>query len=189
MREKSRRRSGMSEVIDLRRRLIARAAERALRNWRKRFNEEFSVDMTFSDISMRTLSFLALGKEDSAFYFYDLIMNIQGMGSGFEFNVLRPASKMLVTDQYLFLLDQARYECMQRLGWLEERPGEHVPIVELIENFDVVAPSIQAEIPTLSSTHPRYNEFAELGVIEKESFIRGLIPDVLDALKRYSSTL
>jgi hypothetical protein len=189
MRAETRRRSGMSEVIDLRRRLVARGAERAFRNWRKRFNEEFAANMTFSSISMPTLAFLALGKEDSAFYFYDLIMNIRGMGSGFEFNVLKPAKKMLVTDQYLFLLDQARYECMQRLGWLQSRPGEDFTILELIENFDIVAPSIQAEIPILAVSHPRYDEFAELGVIEKESFIRGLIPAVLDELERYSSTL
>jgi len=179
----------MSDVIDLKRRLVARAAGRALRNWRKRFNEEFAVDMTFSSISMSTLAFLSLGKEDAAFYFYDLIMNIRGMGSGFEFNVLKPAGKMLVTDQYLFLLDQARYESMKRVGWLQSRPGEGFTIVELIEDFDLVAPSIQAEIPILSPSHPRYHEFSELGVLEKESFIRGLIPAVLDELARYSSTL
>jgi hypothetical protein len=179
----------MSEVIDLRRRLISRGAQRAFRNWRKRFNEEFAVDVTFSSISMSTLAFLALGKEDSAFYFYDLIMNIGGMGSGFEFNILKPAAKMLVTDQYLFLLDQARYECMQRLGWLQSRPGEGFTIVELIKDFDTLGPSIQAQIPILAFSHPRYDEFAELGVIEKESFIRGLVPAVLDELERYSSTL
>lgn len=179
----------MSDVIDLRRRLIARGVERALRNWRKRFHEEFAVDMTFSSLSMPTLSFLAMGREDSAFYFYDLIMNTRGMGSGFEFNLLKPTQKMLVTDQYLFLLDQARYECMQRFGWLRSRPGEGFKIIELIEDFDLVAPSIQADIPALSPSHPRYDEFSDLGVIERESFIRGLIPAVLDELERYSSTL
>ncbi|HDR14559.1 MAG TPA: hypothetical protein ENN79_03545 [Desulfobacteraceae bacterium] len=178
----------MSDVIDLRRRRIARGAERAFRNWRKRFNEEFAVDTTFEGISIHTLAFLALGKEDAAFYFYDLIMNVRGMGSGFEFNMLKPAQKMLVTDQYLFLLDQARYACMQRIGWLQSRPGEEFTIVELIENFDVVAPSLQADIPVLAASHPRYDEFAALRTIEKESFIRGLIPAALDEIERYSST-
>jgi hypothetical protein len=179
----------MSDVIDLGRKRVAKAADRAFRNWRKRFNEEFYVDTTFSGISMPTLSFLALGKEASSFYFYDLIMNIKGMGSGFEFNMLNPARKMLVTDQYLFLLDQARYECMRRIGWLQSRPGEGLTIVELIEDFDTFAPSLQAEIPELAVSHPRYEEFIGLRSIEKESFIRGLIPAALDEIEGYSSTL
>ena len=179
----------MSDVIDLQQRRVARTADRAFRNWRKRFNEDFGVDTSVSSISMRTLAFLARGKEDANFYLYDLIMNIRGMGSGFEFNILSPEEKMRVTDQYFFLLDQFRYECMRRMGWLQSCPGEDFTIVELIEGFDTIAPGIQAGIPMLAVSHPRYREFTQLRAVEKESFIRGLIPAALDELDGYSSTL
>jgi hypothetical protein len=179
----------MTDIIDLQQRRTVRDAKRAFRNWKNRFKEDFGVDTTLSGISMPTLSFLARGRDDSTFYLYDLIMNLRGMGSGFEFNVLTPEEKMHVTDQYLFLLDQFRYECMRRIRWVQNCPAEEFTLVELIEGFDSIAPAVQAKIPSLVDSHPRYGEFMELRAIEKESFIRGLIPAALKELDHCCSTL
>lgn len=179
----------MSEVIDLRRRRAARSAERAFRNWKKKFNEDFGADTRLCDISTSTLAFLARGENEAVFYFYDLIMNIRGVGSGFQFDTLGAEEKIRVTERYFFLIDQVRYECMRRIGWLQRCPSEGFTLVELIENYDSAAPAIQADIPVLSASHPRYEEFAGLIAMEKESLIRGLIPAALEELDRYSSTL
>ena len=189
VRAETRRPTVMSDVIDLKRRRVTRGARRAFRNWKNRFKEDFDLDARLSGISMRTLCFLARGREDSTFYLYDLIMNVLGTGSGFEFNLLESEDKMRITDRYLFLLDQVRYECMRRLGWIKACPGEVFTIVELIEDFDSLAPSVHAGIPKLAPSHPRYEEFTKLTAFEKESFIRGLIPAVLRELEGYSSTL
>ena len=179
----------MSQVINLKESRFLFAVKRGFRNWESRFNEHFGTDTRFSKISLRTLSYLAQGKDKGTFHIYDLIMNLQGLGSGFEFNELSPKKKMAVIDQYLFLLDQIRFECMKRLGWLESYPGEEFTLVELIANFEKLAPGLQAKIPLLSRNHPGYEDYAAMTTYDKEGFVRKLIPKLLEEMQGYSTTL
>ena len=170
----------MSQVIDLEESRLLVNARKGFRNWSGFFKEEFGVETRFSKISSKTLSFLAQGREKGTFYIYDLIMNLKGLGSGFEFAELSPKKKMIVIDLYLFLLDRIRFECMKRLSWLKSYPGEKLALVELIVNFDKLAPSLQSEIPELRPDHPHYQEYSELNTFDKEVFIRKLIPLALE---------
>ena len=106
----------MSQVIDLEESRLLVAARRGYRNWSSFFKEDFGVATRLSQISLKTLSFLAQGREKGTFYIYDLVMGLKGLGSGFEFAELSPKKKMVVIDLYLFLLDRIRFECMKRLG-------------------------------------------------------------------------
>lgn len=179
----------MTQVIDLEEGRLLLAVKRAYRNWESRFKEEFGLDTRLSQISLKTLSFLAQGKDKGTFYLYDLIMNLQGLGSGFEFNELSPKKKMAIIDQYLFLLDQIRFECMKRLGWLTSYPGEDFTLVELIKQFYRLAPSLQAKVPILSRDHAGYEQYSAMNTYDKEGFVRKLIPDVLKEMQDYSTTL
>jgi hypothetical protein len=176
-------------VIDLEEGRLFLAVKKGYRNWISRFKEEFGLETRLSDISLKTLSSLAEGKEKGTFYLYDLIMNLQGLGSGFEFNELAQKKKMVVIDQYLFLLDRVRFECMKRLGWLEGYPGEEFSLVEVITQFDRLAPSLQAKIPVLSKDHPSYKEYSSVSTFEKEAIVRKLIPKMLIKVRDYSTTL
>ncbi len=173
----------MSQVIDLKENRLAMAAKRGFRNWSGHFKEDFGLTTRLSQISSKTLSFLAQGRDKSTFYLYDLIMNLKGLGSGFEFAELSAKEKMIVIDRYLFLLDHIRFECMKRLKWLEKYPGEETTLVELIVNFDKLAPNLQADAPLLSPHHPGYNEYQDLTPFDKEVFIRKLIPQALDEIQ------
>ena len=177
------------QVIDLKEGRLLIAVKRGYRNWESRFNEEFGLKTRFAQISFKTLSFLAQGKDKGTFYLYDLIMNLHGLGSGFEFNELSPKKKMVIIDQYLFLLDQIRFECMKRLGWLRSYPGEDFALVELITKFDRLAPSLQAKIPALSQDHAGYEQYSTMNTYDKEGYIRKLIPEVLKEVQDYSTTL
>ena len=95
-------------------------------------------------------------------------MNLQGLGSGFEFNELDTKDKMSVIDRYLFLLDQIRFEYIKRLGWLESYPGEEFTLVELIIQFDQLAPGLRAKPPSLSKDHPDYSKFRDMNSFQKE---------------------
>jgi len=110
-------------------------------------------------------------------------MNLKGLGSGFEFEELSPQKKMSVIDQYLFLLDRIRFECMKRMKWLESYPGENFTLVELIVNFDKLAPRLQAEIPELNADYPGYKEYSKMNTFDKEVFVRKLIPQVLEEIQ------
>ena len=72
---------------------------------------------------------------------------------------------------------------------LEGYPGEDLTLVELIVNFDKLAPSLQAEIPMLSPDHPGYKEYSGMNTFDREVFIRKLIPEVLEEIQDYSTTL
>jgi len=159
------------------------AVKKGYRNWISRFGGNFGVNTKLSDISQTTLVYLAQAKDKGTFYLYDLIMNIENLGSGFEFNEISAKSKMAVIDRYLFLLDRIRFECMKRLGWLEHYPGEELSIVELITRFDELAPGLQAKVPILSPFHPGHKQFCALNTLDQDAYIRRLIPKVLKEIQ------
>ena len=179
----------MPDIIDLNEGRLLVAARRGYRNWKSRFKEDFGLTTRLSHISSKALSFLAQGKEKGTFYLYDLIMNLEGLGSGFEFDELDPKKKMAVIDLYLFILDRIRFECMKRLNWLESYPGEEFTLVEMITNFEELAPSLQARVPALRREHPGYEEYSRMSTFDKEAFVRKLIPKAITEMQDYSTTL
>jgi hypothetical protein len=178
----------MSDVIDFKKARFNSRVRKGFRNWKTRFHEPFGAETRIADLSMEALSFLSLAREKGTFYIYDLIMQIQEQGSGFEFHELGPKQKMQVMDRYLFILDRIRFEVMKRLGWLEAYPGEDIPLVELISCFEDKAPDLQAQVPELADHHPDYDAFCGVSALEKEAFIRKLIPKALEAVRHYSET-
>ncbi|HDG98683.1 MAG TPA: hypothetical protein ENG73_11055 [Desulfobacterales bacterium] len=179
----------MSQVIELEKAKLNVAAKRGYRNWTSAFKEKFGVDTKLSDISVETLAHLAQAQEKSTFYLYDLIMSLDGLGSGFDFQELPGDKKMAVIDRYLFILDRIRFECMKRLGWLDSYPGEDLSLVEMIARFEEVAPALHARIPMLSKDHPAYERYCSLSSFDQETFIRKLIPKALGEIQDYSTTL
>jgi len=179
----------MSRVIELKKAKLNVAAKRGYRNWSSAFGEKFSVDTKLSDISTPTLSYLAQAQDKGTFYLYDLIMSLEGLGSGFEFHELAGDKKMEVIDRYLFILDRIRFECMKRLGWLDSYPGEDLSLVEMVVRFEDVAPALHARVPVLSRDHPGYEKYLSLNSFDQETFIRKLIPKALRQIQDYSTTL
>ncbi len=170
----------MERVVDLDKARQDAAVRRAYRNWRSRFQEDFDAATRTKDLSDATLLFLSRGNEEGAFFLYDLIMGLLQVGSGFEIRSLSPEDRLRVMDRYLFLLDRLRFEVMQRLGWVEGFPGEDHSLVELVTHHETLAPAMQARVPELSPGHPDYRAFETVSALEKESFIRKLIPAALE---------
>ena len=175
----------MTQVISLEEGKAQLLTKKAFRNWKSRFKEDFTPETCLGHISLETLSFLAQGKDKSTFYLYDLIMGLNHLGSGFEFNEMSPKNKMRVIDQYLFLLDRIRYEGMKRLGWLADYPGEEIPLVELITRFEILAPNLQAQIPMMSRNYAGSKEFFSVSTYEKEGVVRKLIPRLMEELQQF----
>jgi hypothetical protein len=179
----------MTGIVDIKEARLNVAVRRGYRNWKSQFRENFGRDTHLSDISTKTLAQLALGKDKSTFYLFDIIMNLQSLGSGFEFSELRPQEKMSVMDQYLFLLDRIRFEYMKRLGWLEAYPGEEFTVVDLVLRFKELAPRFQTATPMLSRDHAAYPQFRDMSAFEREELIRKLIPKALKEIQDQSTTL
>lgn len=170
-------------MIDIQRARLELKVKKGYRNWASQFNEVFESGTRLSNISLKTIMFLAQGRDKSSFYLYDFIMNLLDLGSGFELNELHTSEKMLVIDRYLFLLDRIRFEYMKRLGWLKDYPGQGISLVEMIIQFEQLAPGLQAKSPTLSRDHPEYERFMKMNTFEKEEFIRKLIPEALKKIR------
>jgi len=173
----------VSRIVNLEEGRLFIAAKKGYRNWVSHFGECFGVNTKLSEVSKTTLAYLAQGKDKGTFYLYDLIMNLDRLGSGFEFNELDALNKMKVIDRYLFLLDRIRFESMKRLGWIDDYPGEASSIVELVTRFDELAPGLQAKTPTLSRSHSGYREFAALNAFDREAYVRRLIPKILQKIQ------
>jgi hypothetical protein len=176
-------------VVDLNRARLEKVVRKGYRNWTKQFGEDFGLLTSLSDISIKTLAFLAMGRGNSPFYLYDLIMNLQKLGSGFEFHELGPKDKMSVIDRYLFLQDRIRFEYMKRLGWLESYPGEEFTLVDLVLSFDRLAPDLQAKTPVLTKDHPAYSKFCNMTPFEREELIRKLVAKAVGEIHDHSTTL
>ncbi len=176
----------MTQVISLEKGKTRILAKKAFRNWKSRFKEDFDPETCLGHISLETLSFLAQGKDKNTFYLYDLIMGLNHLGSGFEFNELSPKNKMRVIDQYLFLLDRIRYEGMKRLGWVKHYPGEEIPMVEMITRFEILAPNLQGQIPMMDPDYAGSKEFFSVTTFEKEGVVRKLIPRLLQMLQPFT---
>jgi hypothetical protein len=179
----------MTEVLHMRQARLDRAIRRGFRNWKSEFHEDFTGGTRLSDVSRKTLSQLALGKDKSTFYLFDLIMNLRNLGSGFEFSELSPQDKMSVMDQYLFLLDRIRFEYMKRIGWLEAYPGEESTVVDLVVRYEQIGERLFRATPVLSRNHAAYAEFQGMNSFEREELIRKLIPKALKEIEDQSTTL
>ncbi|MFC1532867.1 hypothetical protein ACFL7M_05840 [Thermodesulfobacteriota bacterium] len=179
----------MMDIVDLEKTRFELKVRKGYRNWVSQFGENFESSTRLSHLSNKTLISLAQGRGNNSFYLYDLIMNLQDLGSGFEFNDLASKDKMLVMDRYIFLLDRIRFEYMKRLGWFDSYPGEEFTLVELIIKFDSLAPGMQAKPPVLSMDHPAYRKFCKMNLFEKEELIRKLVPKALKEIQDHSTTL
>ena len=172
----------MSGVIDLKTAILDKKVKKGFKNWSSLFETGFGKTTRMEDIPDKALAILAEGSGISPFYFYDLIMNLKGLGSGFGFNELGHTDKMTVIDIHLFLLDRVRYEYMKRLGWLSSYPGDENTLVELVIDFNDLAPDILAKPAVLSNSHPCYKEYISKSLFEKEEMIRSLVPKALEKI-------
>jgi len=179
----------MASIVNLEQARRAKAARLGFRNWINRLGENCSLETRLGDISTKTLAMLAEGKDETSFYLFDLIMNLQILGSGFGFHDLGAKEKLAVMERSLFLLDRIRFEFMKRLEWLESYPGEEFSLVELVAQYEDVAPRLQAQTPKLRQEHPDFARYRAMNALQKETLIRELIPKALRMIRDHSSTL
>ena len=77
------------------------------------------------------------------------------------------------------LIDQVRFECMRRLGWVYEIPLGYKPIIGLIREYKQGSLPALTDPPKLTPNHPNYPEYALLNEMEKQTFIRRTIPEAV----------
>ena len=170
----------MTKVVDLHHYRTKVVEQRAFGPWQKRFGETYAAETRLSDLSDKTLYFLAQPGEESSIGYYEMIMGILELGPATKFNYLASEQQMQVVDIHLFLADQMRFEMMRRLKWLEALPCQNDSIVRMVHGFERVKTKCRENPPNLAPSHPGHEAYQKLEIRDKEVFIRQMLREALD---------
>jgi hypothetical protein len=173
----------MGELIDLKRYREKAMEINTFRSWQKRFGENFDLHTRPGDLSDKTLFCLVGPGEKSARAFYELILGALTMGKVCDFEGLDKSQQMRVIDVHLFLADQIRFELMHRLQWLSSYPCQDYSLVEMVLKYEIVKTAIRGVLPIVSKSHPEYTTYCALSDLDKETFVRTLIPYAIEQFK------
>jgi hypothetical protein len=175
----------MGKVISLESQKNQKAAKRGFREWQRMAGPLPALDekTRWSDLPDELLLFLAEDDEEGRHLIHDLLMGSLGLGNGYEFESLPPTKLLPLLDIYFILIDQIRFECMRRLGWVEEIPFAGKPIIHLIRDYEQEGNPYLMIPPKLNQAHPGYPEYAQLPDSDQRLFIRKTIPEAVKKLK------
>jgi hypothetical protein len=173
----------MAKIVDLQSYRKRALAEKSFGAWEKRFQEAYDAQTCLADLSDRTLFSLAQPGEESSFAFYELIMGVLDLGSASKFYYLDKGEQLMVVDIHLFLADQVRFEMMYRLQWIDSYPTQHHRLVEMVRDARELKIQIRGNPPSLADSHPDYAHFMSLAALDRESFIRRMLPKALEEFK------
>jgi hypothetical protein len=170
----------MTKVVDLHHYRTKVVEQRAFGPWQQRFGEAYDTNTRLSDLSDKTLYFLAQPGEDSSLAYYEMIMGVLDFGPATKFNYLASKQQMQVVDIHLFLADQMRFEMMRRLGWLESLPSQNFTIISMVQTYAQMRNQFKDNPPGLAPSHPGYAAYQKLATRDKEVFIRQMLREALE---------
>jgi hypothetical protein len=174
----------MAKIVNLQSYRAKASEQRSFGPWQKRFGETYKSLTRLSDLSDKTLYYLALPGDNSSNAFYEFIMGALELGSGPKFHYLDNEDQLRVVDIHLFLADQVRFELMRRLGWLQNFPAGNNTLLEMVQKTDELKAASREIPPALVESHPEYNDYQKLTRGDKEVLIRRLLQEALDVFKK-----
>jgi hypothetical protein len=174
----------MTKVVDLQTYRKKSVEQRGFGPWQKRFGETFDSATRLEDLSDSTLYFLARPGEPRSVSYYEVIMGVLDLGPATKFYYLDNSDQMRVVDLHLLLADQVRFEMMRRLNWISDFEGKKYSILEMVQEFNRVKESCQANPPQLAWSNAEYDEYVQLTTGDKEVFIRRMLTEALDAFEK-----
>ena len=173
----------MAKIVNLQSYRNKLINDRAFGPWGKRFNESCDERTRISDLSDKTLLYLAQPGDASTLGFYELIMGVLDLGVAAEFYTLDKGDQLKVVEVHLFLADQTRFELMRRLNWITGYFCQNDSLLDLIHNIEKLKLQSREEPPELSITHSGYPDFHALTTREKEAFVRRLLPEAIESFR------
>ena len=174
----------MAKIVKLQSYREKALKQRCFGPWEKRFGESYDLNVRFSDLSDKTIYYLATPGDNSTHAFYELIMGIMELDSAAGFHYLDNKDQLIVVDIHLFVADQVRFELMRRLGWIKTFSAENKSLLDTVQQYDALKSTARDNPPALSEAHPEYNEYQKLTHGDKEVFIRRLLQEALELFKK-----
>ena len=170
----------MPKLVDLHDYRTKAVEQKVFGPWQKRFGETYHSETRLSDLSARTLYFLARPGEKSAIAYYEMIMGVLDLGPATKFNYLASEGQMRVVDIHLFLADQMRFEMMRRLKWLDALPCQNFSIIAMVQTYEQMRNRCKNNPPGLAPSHPGHAAYQKLTTRDKEVCIRQMLREALE---------
>ena len=174
----------MSKIISLQTYRNKALEQRSFGPWQKRFGETYGLQTRLSDLSDKTLYYLAQPGDKSSGAYYEIIMGALELGKASKFHYLDNKDQLMVVDIHLFMADQMRFEMMRRLGWLTGFASEKNTLLEMVLNLDTLKTACKGKPPELVKSHPEYDAYRRLTDGDKEVFIRRMLREALELFKQ-----
>jgi len=174
----------MAKIVNLQAYRDKALEQKSFGPWQKRFGELYSTHTRLSDLSDKTLYYLALPGDNSSNACYEFIMGALELGPAPNFHYLENDDQLRVVDIHLFLADQVRFELMRRLQWLQNFPAEKNTLLEMVLKCDALKAASKETPPVLAESHPEYHDYQKLTRGDKEVLIRRLLQEALDVFKK-----
>jgi len=97
--------------------------------------------------------------------------------------LLAPRMRMRMLEVSLCALDLVRFECMTRLDWIEPQAARQIPLVEILSREPRELKELTGPL-RLRQDHPYYHRLEALPLLEREAFLRRMIPQALELFRR-----
>jgi hypothetical protein len=171
----------MVGIVSLQSHKKLRCAERGFREWRRLFQSATDLDehTRWADLPDDVLLFFCEESPESRNGFYDLLMSVHCGCSGQEFESQPFDLLVKLLNAYFFITDQARFECMRRLGWIESIPRGDCSIIDLVMDPQTYEYTCLMEVPALTPQHPAYGEDLRSRGMDRAALVRKYTPEAL----------
>ncbi|MEW6666337.1 MAG: hypothetical protein AB1512_14095 [Thermodesulfobacteriota bacterium] len=140
----------------------------------------------WADLPDRALLFLCEDIPESRFAVYDLLTGVFGLGSGYEFESLPSPTLLPLLDCYFLTMDRIRFECMRRLGWVEEPVpvGDEMTIIEQVRLDLNTSTPFLLNGPKMTPRHPGFQKVRGENDFDYGRFLRMHIPDAVTEYRK-----
>lgn len=178
----------MGGIVSLSSQRQKRVAERGFREWRRLFRSitDLNEHTRWADLPDEVILFFCEESPESKHGFYDLLMSAHHEGNGYDFET-QPFDRLAtLLNAYFFITDQARFECMRRLGWLKSIPRGDRSIIEVVLDSRTYEYTNLMETPTPTPDHPAYEEDVQGRGVDRAALVR---KHTLEAIRLFKETI
>jgi hypothetical protein len=175
----------MGQVFSLNSERQKRVAQRGFREWRRLFQSitELTELTRWSDLPDDVILFFCEETPESKHSFYDLLMSVHHDGNGHDFETQAFDRLTTLLNAFFFITDQAHFECMRRLGWIESIPRGDCSIIEVVLDSRTYEYTNLMETPPPTPEHPAYEEDVQGRGIDRAALVRKHTPEAVRLFK------
>jgi hypothetical protein len=161
-----------------------RMADKAFAHWQRRLGYEPEPSEKISQLPDNVVFCLAELGHEATLALYDLVMGVRDLGPAEKFHYLKSTEKVRALDAFLFVLDQVRFDLMQRLGWVHSLAADVYPLVDLASRDQEIKKEFSPPVPLLVKSFQREKGLWERPGVEHDPLVRSLIPEALEVFRQ-----